>query len=202
MTPAAPPTTAFGSFLPGDRVLDYRIRPLYPQTPALSGPAFTVRLEPGCNLMLHAAIYHAPAGSVLVVQSPDLRHAVAGGNVCLTAQQNGIAGMVINGMIRDRAEIEAAGFPVYALGTTPIPGSKDPRGDWQQPVQCGGVTVHPGDWLVADSEGILCLPADQAPALLERARQAEAKEAAQSLADWQADHRRKVDAALARRGGS
>ncbi|GHG06979.1 dimethylmenaquinone methyltransferase [Deinococcus piscis] len=193
----APPTTAFGSLLTGERVLDYHIRPLYTGMPGLSGPAFTVRLEPGCNLMLHAAIYHAPVGSVLVVQSPDRRHAVAGGNVCLTAQQNGIAGMVIDGVIRDRAEIEAARFPVFALGTSPIPGSKEPRGEWQQPLQCGGVTVHPGDWIVADSEGILCLPAREAPVLLDQARQAEAKEAAQSLEAWQAEHRRKVDSALA-----
>ncbi|MDO4262704.1 MAG: RraA family protein [Deinococcus sp.] len=113
----APPTTAFGSLLSGERVLNLSIRPLYPDMPGLSGPAFTVRLEPGCNLMLHAAIYHAPAGSVLVVQSPDLRHAVAGGNVCLTAQQRGVTGMVIDGVIRDRAEVQVARFPVFALGT-------------------------------------------------------------------------------------
>ncbi|MFC6617222.1 RraA family protein [Deinococcus radiophilus] len=99
-TETTPPTTVFGSFLPATQVLAYRIRPLYDGMPTLSGPAFTVRLDPGSNLLLHAAIYQAPAGSVLVVQSPDHSSAVAGGNVCLTAQQNGIAGMIIDGVIR------------------------------------------------------------------------------------------------------
>ncbi|MFC6617221.1 hypothetical protein [Deinococcus radiophilus] len=82
------------------------------------------------------------------------------------------------------------------LGTSPIPGLKVPGGEWQVPVQCGGVTVHPGDLMVADSAGILCLRADQAAAQLEQAEAAQRRETAQSLTDWQQDHRRKLTQAL------
>jgi regulator of RNase E activity RraA len=84
--------------------MDNGIRPLYQNVPRIAGPAFTVRCGPGDNLMLHAAIYRAPARSVIVVESADLNYAVAGGNVCAVAQKNGIAGFVIDGVIRDMAK--------------------------------------------------------------------------------------------------
>ena len=74
--------------------------------------------------MLHAAIYRAAPGSVIVVESGDVDHALAGGNVCAVAQRNGIAGFVVDGVIRDLAEIRAMRFPVFARGVIPIPGSK------------------------------------------------------------------------------
>ena len=118
------PTTTLADLLGRDQVMDIGIRPLWGPVPRVAGPAFTVRCPPGDNLMLHAAIHRAPAGSVIVVESGDLDYALAGGNVCAVAQRRGIAGFVADGLIRDLAEVREAGFPVFARGVIPIPGAK------------------------------------------------------------------------------
>ncbi|MEO6060787.1 MAG: RraA family protein, partial [Thermoflexales bacterium] len=146
--------TTLSDVLPRDRVMDFGIRPLWPGMPRIAGPAFPVCCAPGDNLMLHAAIYRAPAGSVIVVQAGDLDYAVAGGNVCAVAQRRGIVGFVVDGLIRDVAEARANGFPVFARGVIPIPGGKEGALPLNTPVVCGGVTVGPGDMVVADEEGI------------------------------------------------
>ncbi len=95
------PTTTLADLLGHAQVLDLGIRSLWTPTPRLAGPAFTVRCPPGDNLMLHAAIHRAAPGSVVVVESGDLEYALAGGNVCAVAQRRGIAGFVVDGVIRD-----------------------------------------------------------------------------------------------------
>ena len=87
-----------------------RLRPKH-SGGVMAGPALTVKAPPGDNLMLHAAIYRAPAGSVIVVEAGDVDYAVAGGNVCAVAQKNGIAGFVVDGVIRDLAEVREKRFP-------------------------------------------------------------------------------------------
>jgi len=116
-----PPTT-LADVLGREQVMDIGIRPLWTPTPRIAGPAFTVKCPPGDNLMLHAAIYRAAPGSVVVVESGDLDYALAGGNVCAIAQRNGIAAFVLDGLIRDLAEVRDMGFPVFARGVIPIPG--------------------------------------------------------------------------------
>jgi hypothetical protein len=101
------PTTTLADVLTRENVMDTGIRALTVTSAAarLAGPAFTVRCPPGDNLMLHAAIYRAEPGSVIVVDTGgDLDYAVAGGNVMAVAQRRGIAGFVIDGVIRDLAE--------------------------------------------------------------------------------------------------
>ena len=71
--------------------MDLGINELWPQIPRIAGPAFTVQLHPNDNLMLHAAIYVAPAGSIVVVDAGNTDFAVAGGNVCAVAQKRGVA---------------------------------------------------------------------------------------------------------------
>src|SRR5688500_19047774 len=117
--------TTLADALSREQVMDRRIRPLWPDMPRIAGPAYTVRCAPGDNLMLHAAIYRARPGSILVVEAGDDEYAVAGGNVCAVAMQRGIAGFVIDGVIRDLAEARGMGFPVFARGVTPIPGRKE-----------------------------------------------------------------------------
>jgi hypothetical protein len=95
--------TTLADVLERDRVMDIGIRPLWPGAPRIAGQAYSVRCPPGDNLMLHAAIYRAPAGSIIVVQAGDCDFAVAGGNVCAVAQNRGIAGFVVDGVIRDLA---------------------------------------------------------------------------------------------------
>lgn len=192
--------TTLADVLTRDRVMDPGIRPLWPGMPRIAGPAYPVRCAPGDNLMLHAAIYRAPAGSVIVAQAGDLDYAVAGGNVCAVAQRRGIAGFVVDGLIRDVAEARAKGFPVFARGVTPIPGGKEALLPLNAPVVCGGVTVAPGDIVVADEEGIVVVPSAQMVAVLTRAQAKAAKDEAETLDDWEAAHRARIDEILRRKG--
>lgn len=187
--------TTLGNLLPGSQFMDIGIRPLW-DSPRIAGAAYTVKLAPGQNLMLHAAIYRAPAGAVIVCNAGDLDYAVAGGNVCAVAQERGIAGFVIDGVIRDLADIRRLQFPVFARGVRPIPGGKKALGELQTPVLCGGVTVQPGDLLVADEEGVAVVPHAQAAALLPEAAARQGKEESTPLAAWAENHRRITEQAL------
>src|SRR5437870_8276786 len=158
--------TALADVLTRDRVMDPGLRPLWSPMPRLAGPAYPVACPAGDNLMLHVAIHRAPAGSVLVCAAGDSNWAMAGGNVCAYAQQRGIAGFVVDGVIRDLAETRERRFPVFARGVIPIPGVRKTAGLIDVPVVCGGVTVAPGDVGVADEEGAAVLPKAQAQACL------------------------------------
>jgi len=171
-------TTALADFLKLESVMRYAIRPLWSPMPRVAGPAFTVRTARHDNLMLHAAIYHAEPGDLIVVEAGDDEMAVAGGNVCAVAQRRGVAGFIIDGVIRDVSESRATGFPLFAHGLSPIPGGKDGPGDIGVPVTCGGVLVNPGDVVVADEEGIVVVARARAEALLKEAQAKAAKDAA------------------------
>jgi 4-hydroxy-4-methyl-2-oxoglutarate aldolase len=186
----------FSDVVTRDRVMDHGIRPLWPDMPRIAGPAYPVRCAPGDNLMLHAAIHRAPAGAIIVVQAGDNDYAQSGGNVCATAQQNGVAGFVVDGVVRDVAEVRASRFPVFARGIVPIPGTKSKPGVLNGPIVCGGVTVEPGDVVVADEEGIVVLPRARAEEILEKAQAKAARDAATTLDAWQKDHRARIDKAL------
>ncbi len=192
--------TTLADVLTRDRIMDVGIRPLWPGMPRIAGPAYPVRCAPGDNLMLHAAIYRAPAGSIIVVQAGDLDYAVAGGNVCAIAQRRGIAGFVVDGLIRDVAEARANAFPVFARGVVPFPGGKDIVVPLDTPVVCGGVIVAPGDMVVADEEGIVVVPLAQVEAVLTRARVKAAKDEAETLDAWEAAHRARIEEILRRKG--
>ncbi|MET7691028.1 RraA family protein [Streptomyces sp. NPDC005483] len=194
------PTTTLADLLGRDRVMDMGVRPLWGPVPRVAGPAFTVRCPPGDNLMLHAAIHRAPAGSVIVVESGDLDHALAGGNVCAVAQRRGIAGFVLDGLIRDLAEVREAAFPVFARGVIPIPGTKKAVVPLGGGVRCGGVRVEAGDMVVADEEGVVAVPAARRADVLVAARAKLAKEAAETLDAWEAAHRARIDEILAEGG--
>ncbi len=193
-------TTAYANVLDRDRVMDIGIRPLWTGMPRIAGPAYTAGCAPGDNLMLHAAIYRAPAGSIVVVAAADVDYALAGGNVCAVAQRNGIAGFVVDGVVRDLREIRELGFPVFARGVIPKPGTRDALGTLAATIRCGGVAVAPDDIVIADEEGIVVLPLSTAMDRFAQAQALEEKEAAQTLDDWEANHRRNVDAILAARG--
>jgi 4-hydroxy-4-methyl-2-oxoglutarate aldolase len=189
--------TTLADLLGREQVMDIGIRPLWPAIPRVAGPAFTVRCPPGDNLMLHAAIYRAEPGSVIVVQAGDCDYAVAGGNVCAIAQRNGIAGFVVDGVMRDLAEVRELGFPVFARGVIPVAGVRATVEPLNRPVRCGGVLVHTGDVVVADEEGIVVTPAARADQVRYDAEARQASEAAESLDDWEAAHRARVEALLA-----
>lgn len=188
--------TDYADILGRAQVMDFGIRELWPYIPRLAGPAYPVSCPAGDNLMLHAAIYQAPPGAVIVVQAGDTDYAMAGGNVCAIAQSRGIAGFVVDGVIRDLAEVRQARFPVFARGVTPVPGQKQQLGKLNQPIVCGGVAVSPGDMVVADEEGIVVIPAAQQAEIWQQAHQRSEASAAQSLTEWKANHRAKVERAL------
>jgi 4-hydroxy-4-methyl-2-oxoglutarate aldolase len=194
-----PPTT-LADILGRGQVMDIGVRPLWDASPRVAGPAFTVHCAAGDNLMLHAAIHRAAPGSVIVVEAGDVDYAVAGGNVCAVAQRRGVAGFVVDGVIRDLGEVRAMGFPVFARGVIPIPGSKASVEPLNAPVRCGGVTVRTGDVVVADEEGIAVIPGARAEQVLVEAQRRLAQEAEESLDVWERAHEARIDAILAEKG--
>lgn len=193
---AISPTSYADVGLEREQFMDMGLREMWSRMPRIAGSAYTVSCPPGDNLMLHAAIYRAEPGSVIVVQAGDVDYAMSGGNVCATAQQRGIAGFVIDGVIRDVAEVREAGFAVFARGLSPVPGKRKALGTLNQPIICGGVQVNPGDILVADEEGIAVIPAARQDDIWTLAKQRMDKDEAQSLTEWKANHHAKIEETL------
>ena len=174
------------------QAMDIGMKSLLSPTPKLMGYAFTVRCSNRSNTYVHDAIYSAPKGSIIVVETDANDYAVAGGNVCAVAQQNGIAGFVIDGVIRDLGEARDINFPIFARGVFPKPGGKSDDGESQVEINCGGVKVNTGDLIVADEEGIVVIPKAEIESTLESALAKQQKAEAQSLADWRASHEAKI----------
>ncbi len=181
-------------------VMRYEIHPLWPGMPRVAGPAFTIRTGKHDNLMFHASIYLARPGDVIVVEAGDDEMAVAGGNVCAIAQRNGVAALVVDGVIRDVVESRENRFPVFARGASPIPAKRVGDGGMNVQVRCGGVVVNPGDVVVADEEGIVVIPRARAEDVLAKAQARVAADAKLSLDDWEKRHRAAVETALKARG--
>jgi 4-hydroxy-4-methyl-2-oxoglutarate aldolase len=188
--------TTYADVITRDRVMDPAIRPLWQPMPRVAGPAYPVACPAGDNLMLHIAIHRAPPGSVVVCAAGDSNWAMAGGNVCAYAQQRGIAGFVVDGLIRDVGETRANKFPVFARGVIPIPGVRKTAGLINVPVVCGSVIVEPGDIVVADEEGIVVLPKAQADAMLSKAQARADKDEKTSLEAWVKAHKERIDEAV------
>jgi 4-hydroxy-4-methyl-2-oxoglutarate aldolase len=181
-------------------VMRYEIHPLWPGMPRIAGPACTIRTGRHDNLMFHASIYLARRGDIIVVEAGDDEMAVAGGNVCAIAQRNGVAGLVVDGVIRDVVESRQRRFPVFARGVSPIPAKRVGEGGMNVQIRCGGVVVNPGDVVVADEEGIVVIPRARTIDVLEKAQARVAADAKLSLDDWERRHRAAVEAALKTRG--
>lgn len=183
---------AYADGLPANQFIENGIKELWVPIPRIAGPAFTVQLSEGDNLMFHAAIYEAPPGSIIVASGGGMKHAVAGGNVCAVAQKRGIVGFIIDGLIRDIEEIRAAQFPVFARGLSAKPGAKNIKQELNVPILCGGVQVHPNDIIVADQEGIAVIPFDQKDDVLEKATARTLRDVTTSIEDWEVKHRTKI----------
>jgi regulator of RNase E activity RraA len=182
--------------LPRSQFIASPIKPLWPEMPRFAGRAFTVKCAPGDHLMVHVAIYEAQPGDVLVIQA-DPEFAVSGGNVCAIAQRNGVTGFVVEGVVRDIDEVREIAFPIHGLGICPKPGAKNVYEPNGQPVELQGVTVHTGDINVADNDGVAVIPQHQADEALVIAVKRRDKDAAQTLDEWQANHRANVDKIVA-----
>src|SRR4051812_9849543 len=125
-------------------------------------PAYTVRCAAADNLAVHLGVTLAPRGSVLVVDASDEPERGYWGEVLTTgAEVRGIAGLVIDGCVRDVAALEAHGFPVFSAGVALRGAAKVAGGAVGVPVTVGGVDVAPGDWVVGDRDGVAVVPAAQ-----------------------------------------
>jgi RraA family protein len=143
-----------------------RLRPMH-KGGALAGPALTVKCRPGDNLMIHKALTMAQPGDVIVVDAGgDLTNALFGELMTATAIQRGVAGIVLNGAVRDAEEIGRGTFPLYAAGVTHRGPYKDGPGEINVPIAIDGMVIHPGDLIVGDADGLLCVPYEEAEALL------------------------------------
>jgi RraA family protein len=136
----------------------------------LVGPAITVKARPGDNLMLHYALDIAQPGDVIVVDAGgDLSNALIGEMMVAYAIKKGVAGIVINGAIRDAASIGAGDFPLFAAGVTHRGPYKDGPGEINLPIAIGGMVIEPGDLVIGDDDGLLCVPFDQVAEVYDRA---------------------------------
>lgn len=171
-------TATLAEAWPATRILDAPPRPLAPGM-AMAGPALTLRCRPGDNLALHLAIAAAAPGDVLVVDyGGSLDSGPFGEIMALACQQRGIAGMLIDGAVRDSVQIAALGFAVFARGLNIRGTVKADRGEIGAPVRIGGVEIARGDILCADADGVICLAATDLPAALAAAEARALHEAA------------------------
>lgn len=136
----------------------------------MAGPALTVRTRPGDNLMVHKALQLAKPGDVIVVDGGgDLTNSLIGEIMAGHAQKIGVAGLVIHGSIRDARAIREGSLPVFAAGVTHRGPYKDGPGEINVPIALDGMVVEPGDLVIGDDDGVLCVPFDQVQSLLEAA---------------------------------
>ena len=133
----------------------------------LAGPALTVEVRPGDNLMIHAAMQLARPGDILVIDGKgDLNSALMGTLMFSACKKLGIAGVVIDGAARDSAEIEGLGFPVFCVGTCPNGPTKNVAGRVGHRISVGGVAVNAGDFILADDDGVVVVEREELAALV------------------------------------
>ena len=176
-----------------------RLRPMHAGG-RMAGPALTIKTRPGDNLMIHKALQMARPGDVLVVDGGgDLTNALIGEIMVGDAVQQGLGGFVMNGAIRDAGALRAGTFPVFAAGITHRGPYKDGPGEINVPIAIDGMVIEPGDLVIGDDDGLLCVPFDDVERLLAAARQKQRVED-QMVADIQAGRldRAWVDETLAR----
>lgn len=146
--------------------LDGRVRALAP-TMRACGPAFTVDVRPGDNLMIHAAMAMARPGDVLVIDGKADRTCALMGAIMMTAcKKLGLGGVVLDASHRDTEELLALGFPVWSAGANPNGPTKNVPGRINWPISCGGVAVRPGDLVIADADGVVVVEKEKAASLL------------------------------------
>ena len=162
----------------GARRMRNHIGPVWPGA-RVAGPAVPVRCTPGDNLGIHVGVTKAPPGSVLVVDvghEPELGY---WGEVLTTAAEAaGIAGLVIDGCVRDVDALAAHGFPVFSAGIALTGATKDKAGSVGLPIRVGEVAVEAGDWVVGDADGVVIVPGDTLADVLAAAAARTDKEAA------------------------
>jgi 4-hydroxy-4-methyl-2-oxoglutarate aldolase len=144
----------------------------------ICGPAYTVKAKAFMNINFHRAYAYAKQGDIIVADCSGGYEAGYWGDLLTTgAMKKGVAGLVIDGCVRDADEIEVLGFPVFSRGLCIKGTGKDPEGSLNEPITIGEVTIYPGDFIVGDRDGVVVIPKDRIAETIEKAKAREAKEA-------------------------
>jgi len=148
-----------------------RIKLVSSPSSEMVGSALTVKARAGDNLLLHAALNMAAEGDVIVVsnEEDDTRALIGEIMMAYLRYNKKVAGIVIDGPIRDINEIKNWDFPVYCTGTTPGGPYKEGPGEVNVPISCGGISVNPGDIILGDHDGVIVIPRNDAEKVLEDA---------------------------------
>ncbi len=164
-------TPNLGDVMNRTQCMSAGIRPFGKPGVKLAGPAFTVKTRAGDNLMLHKALDLARPGDVIVADAGgDMSQSLLGELMARYALTLGLAGIVIDGPIRDVAGLSQLELPIYARGATPGGPYKDGPGEIGFSVTCGGVIVKPGDIIVGDEDGIAVIPREEAESIIKSAQ--------------------------------
>jgi RraA family protein len=143
----------------------------------MAGPAFTTRVHTADILMVGKGLSECPRGSVLVIDGQgECNTALWGAITTIAANRKGLAGVVIDGAVRDVSSIRRSRVPVFARAAVPNAGGAEYAGEIGATIQCGGAVVHPGDWLLSDEDGIVVIPAGKLEKALLAAESLEKKE--------------------------
>lgn len=157
--------------------MDYTIKSVNKPGIHIFGSALTVRTHPSDNLMVHKAMDLAKPGDIIVIDAcGDMGNAILGELMCHYAKTKGIAGYIVDGPIRDLHGIAEMGFPVFAKGGSPRGPYKEGPGEINTIISCGGISVSPGDIIVADDDGIIAIPKDDAAVVLKNAKKVQENE--------------------------
>ena len=156
------------------------VKPHYACTRPLAGPAYTVKTRPGDNLFVHKAIDRASPGDVIVVDAGGCTHHAIVGEMMLThAETRGLAGVVIYGAVRDSEHVAQHDFPVFASGVSQQGPFQSGPGHVNVPIAINGMVIMPGDLMIGDADGLICVPYDDVGPLYNEAHERFAGEGAQ-----------------------
>ena len=155
-----------------------------PKKEITAAPAYTVKVRGGDNLALHAALTYCNEGDMIVVSNEEDSNRALIGEVMMTflRYEKKAAGIIIDGPIRDIGELSQWDFPIYCTGSTPAGPFKNGPGEINVPIACGGIQVNPGDIILADADGVIAIPRNDAAEILPRAKEYMEKDSAKVVA--------------------